>query len=292
MPFSLPTAARPRALLAAGCVLVGSAAVQTSAALASSLFATLGTPAVSGYRMTAAALCLLLVVRPALRGRSRRAWAAIVLYGVAMAAMNVLFYAALQRLPLGVAVTLEFLGPLTVAALAAVGRERLLPVATLIGVVLVVGPGGRVDLLGVLLALGAAAAFGGYTLLAGRVGDHASGLDGLALSVAVGAVLLAPFQVAAAPRLTVEALPVLLVSGLIGVAVAFSLDFQAVRLAGARVVGTLFAVDPVMGALVGAVALGDRLSVTAVAGIVAVVTSGATVIWLSGRSRGVTLPTG
>jgi inner membrane transporter RhtA len=281
-----PTGVRSRALLAAVCVLIGSTAVQTSAALASTAFADLGTLAVSGYRMTAAAAVLLLLTRPRIRGRDRRAWTAIVLYGVAMAAMNVLFYAALDRLPLGVAVTLEFCGPLALAAVGSVGKGRLLPPLALLGVLLVVGgPTGDLDVLGVVLGLGAAVAFGGYTVLAGRVGAETGGLSGLALSVAVGALVLSPFQVVAAPTLTGDHVPALIASGLLGVALAFSLDYRAVALAGTRVVGTLFAVDPAMGALIGALVLGDRLSGAAIGGIALVVVAGAGAVWSAGRGR-------
>lgn len=289
--LSFPLGARSRALSAAALVLVGSAAVQLSAALASGVFAPLGTLAVSGFRMTAAAVVLLLLTRPRLRDRTRGAWLAVVLYGVAMAAMNVLFYAALDRLPLGVAVTLEFCGPLAVAAVASAGRTRMLPVLALVGVLLVVGrPDGGLDVLGVVLGLGAAAAFGGYTALAGRVGSDSSGLGDLALSVTVGALLLSPFQVAQASSVTAAQLPVLVLSGVLGVALAFSLDFQAVRLAGTRVVGTLFAVDPAMGAVVGAVLLGDRLPASGLAGIALVVLAGAGAVWSSGRRVAPVLP--
>jgi inner membrane transporter RhtA len=289
--LSFPLGARSRALSAAALVLVGSTAVQLSAALASGVFAPLGTLAVSGFRMTAAAVVLLLLTRPRLRGRSRGAWLAIALYGAAMAAMNVLFYAALDRLPLGVAVTLEFCGPLAVAAVASAGRTRLLPALALVGVLLTVGrPDGGLDLLGVVLGLGAAAAFGGYTALAGRVGSESSGLGDLALSVAVGALLLSPFQVAQASSVTGAQLPVLVLSGVLGVALAFSLDFQAVRLAGTRVVGTLFAVDPAMGALIGALLLGDRLPLSGLAGIALVVLAGAGAVWSSGRRTAPVLP--
>lgn len=289
--LSFPLGARSRALSAAALVLVGSTAVQLSAALASGVFAPLGTFAVSGFRMTAAAVVLLLLTRPRLRGRSRGAWLAIVLYGAAMAAMNVLFYAALDRLPLGVAVTLEFCGPLAVAAVASAGRTRLLPAIALVGVLLTVGrPDGGLDLVGVVLGLGAAAAFGGYTALAGRVGSESSGLGDLALSVAVGALLLSPFQVAQASEVTGAQLPVLVLSGVLGVALAFSLDFQAVRLAGTRVVGTLFAIDPAMGAIIGALLLGDRLPLSGLAGIALVVLAGAGAVWSSGRRAAPVLP--
>lgn len=283
---------RHHALIATVCVLFGSAGIQVSAALAEGLFGRLPIPAVSGFRMTVAAAVLLLLTRPRLRGRSRSAWLGIVLYGVAMAAMNVLFYHAVQRIPLGVAVTLEFCGPLAVAAVGARGAQRLLPVLTLVGVALVAGPQGDLDPVGVLAGLGAAAAFGGYTVLAGRVGDDDSGLGGLALSVTVGAVLLAPFSVPSVPAVQGGDLLPLIASGLLGVAMAFSLDFVAVRLTSPRVAGTLFAIDPVMGALVGATLLGDRLTGWMLAGIVLVVASGAAVIWLSGRVPGPVAPDG
>lgn len=265
-------------------VLVGSLSIQLSAAVASDLFDSVGTLGVSGLRMAVAAVVLVVLVRPSVRGRSRRAWTGIVLYGVAMAAMNVLFYNAVAHLPLGIAVTLEFLGPLTVAAVATTRRrELLLPAVTLVGVLLVSSPGGGLTLLGLVFGLGAAVAFGGYTVLAGRVGGDTDGLDGLALSVVVGAVLLSPFSVHAGPRVDGGGWGILAVSAVLGVVVAFSLDFLAVRITSVRVVGTLFAVDPVMGALVGAVALGETLTAGVIFGIVLVVGSGAVVIWLAGR---------
>lgn len=271
-------------LLGALFVLVGSLSIQLSAAVASDLFDSVGTLGVSGLRMAIAAVVLVALVRPSVRGRSRRAWTGIVLYGVAMAAMNVLFYNAVARLPLGIAVTLEFLGPLAVAAVATTRRRELvLPAVTLVGVVLVSSPGGGLTLLGLVFGLGAAVAFGGYTVLAGRVGGDTDGLDGLALSVVVGAVLLSPFSVHAAPHVDGGGWGVLAVSAVLGVVLAFSLDFLAVRLTSVRVVGTLFAIDPVMGALVGAVALGETLTPGVLTGIVLVVGSGATVIWLAGR---------
>ncbi|MFE4464285.1 DMT family transporter [Oerskovia sp. NPDC056781] len=273
-------------LLALACVLVGSLSIQLSAVLSSSLFTTVGVLGVSGLRMAIAAVVLLALARPSLRGRPPRAWAGIVLYGVAMAAMNVLFYNAVAHLPLGFAVTLEFLGPLAVAAFGVTRRRELaLPALALLGVLLISGPGGEADLVGILFGLGAAVAFGAYTLLAGRVGQDTGGLDGLALSVAVGAVLLLPFSATAAPRVDGTGWGLLAASGVLGVALAFSLDFLAVRLSSTRVVGTLFAMDPVMGALVGALALGQSITAPAVTGILLVSAAGAATIWVAGRGE-------
>ncbi len=109
---------RPRSAAAIACavlILGASLCIQLSAAIAKGLFATVGTVGVSGLRMGIAAVVLLVLIRPVLPGRSRRECAGIVLYGAAMAAMNVLFYNAVANVPLGIAVTLEFLGPFFVA---------------------------------------------------------------------------------------------------------------------------------------------------------------------------------
>lgn len=283
---------RTRILLSALFVLLGSIGIQLSAAIASTLFERLGTMGVSGLRMAIAAVVLLLIARPSLRGRSRQAWLGIVLFGVAMAAMNALFYNAVERLPLGIAVTFEFLGPLAVAAVAARKKiELLLPILTLIGVGLVGNPSGNIDPIGVLFALGAAAAFGGYTVFAGKVSGDTGGIDGLALSVVVAALVLAPFSVEALPRVDGPDWGVLALSGLLGVALTFTLDFLAVKYTSPRIAGTLFAIDPVMGSIVGALALGQSLSGGVIAGMLLVVLSGATLIWLAGRTRGPALGT-
>ncbi|MBD8044678.1 hypothetical protein H9638_12750 [Arthrobacter sp. Sa2BUA2] len=140
-----------RALLGAVFVLIGSVSIQVSSVLASSLFAVAGSLGTSGLRMFLAAAVLLCLARPSLRTLSSRAWGSILLYGAAMAAMNVLLYSAIERIPLSLAVTLEFLGPLAVASLGAKGRiERLLPVLTLAGVAAAAGVQTEFDLLGII----------------------------------------------------------------------------------------------------------------------------------------------
>jgi len=180
-------------------VLGACLSIQVSAAIASRLFATVGTLGVSGLRMAVAAAVLVAVIRPRPFRLPQAARAGVLLFGVAMAAMNVLFYNAVARLPLGVAVTLEYLGPFTVAFLGTRGRrETLLPVLALAGVVLISHPTGGTDPVGLAFGMGAACAFGGYTLLAARVGSTSAGYTGLALAVSVAALALAPFSIAAA----------------------------------------------------------------------------------------------
>ncbi len=276
---------RSRALTGAACVIIGSISIQISSVLASGVFAVAGPLATSGLRLWLAAFLLLAIARPRIRRLDSRAWSGILLYGAAMAAMNVLLYSALERIPLGLAVTLEFLGPLAVASLGAKGLiDRCLPVLTLAGVAAAAGVQTEPDGFGVLFGLGAAVAFGTYTLMAGRVGQDSAGIQGLALSVGVAALLLSPFSLPAVPKLDTADWVAVLISALLGVALAYTLDFLATKLTSPRVVGTLFAVDPAAAAVVGALALGQELPVSAVAGIGLVIASGAAIIWRSGRT--------
>lgn len=285
----IPTRGRhPRAgpFLGAGLVLVSCLAVQVSAALSSTLFDRLGAPAVAGLRQLCAALVLLVLVRPRSRGRTPGEWAGMVVYGAAMAAMNVSYYCAVGRLPLGVAATLLFLGPFVVAvASARAWREALLPAAGLAGVVLVARPGGTVEWAGIAFGLLSALALACYTVFAQRVGRASAGLDGLALSVGISAVLLLPFSVPATPGMNGSDWGLVACSGVIGVALAFTLDFQAVKVASAKVVATLFSLDPVMGALVGALALSESLSASVLVGMGLIVSAGAAAAWRAGTVR-------
>lgn len=281
--MSVPACTRPartRALIGAGLVLVSCLSVQASAALASTLFDRLGAPAVAGLRQLCAALILLVVVRPRVRGHTRREWAGMAVYGAAMAAMNVAYYCAVGRLPLGVAATLLFLGPFVVAvASARAWREALLPAAGLAGVVLVTGPGGTVEWAGIAFGLLSALALACYTVFAQRVGRTSSGLEGLTLSVCISATLLLPFSIPATPGMGGSDWGLVAASGAVGVALAFTLDFQAVKLATTKVVATLFSLDPVMGALVGAVALAEGLSAPVLVGMGLIISAGAAATW-------------
>jgi len=267
-------------------VLTGSIGVQLSAAIAMSLFAALGVLGTSSVRMAIAAVVLLLIFRPRLRGRSRREWAGIVLYGVAMASMNAFLYLSFDRLPLGVATTIDFLGPCAVALAASRRiREALLAVAALAGVALIAGFGGPFDPLGLVFAALAGVSFGLYTLLAARVGQAEGGLPGVALSVAIAASLTLPFTVRAVPLLRPEHLLPLVASALLGTALAFTVDTLAGRLTSARVLGVFFAFDPLVGTLVGVLLLGQALTPVVACGIALVVAVGVGIVWFAGSRR-------
>jgi inner membrane transporter RhtA len=275
---------RAAAPLGALCVVGSCLCVQLSAALSSRLFDALGATSVSGLRQLVAAVVMIVVVRPRIQGRGRAEWARLAAYGAAMAVMNASFYHAVDQLPLGVAATLVFLGPFAIAALS-VRRwwESVLALVALLGVVLVSRPGGQVETAGVAVGLLAAAALAAYTLLAQRVGRDGPGFDSLALSVCFSAMYLLPFSLPTAPHVVPAQWGVLAVSGAVGVTGAYTLDFLAIRLTGARVASTLFALDPVMGALVGAAVLGQVLTGRVLFGIALIVASGATVAWSAGR---------
>lgn len=284
--FSARPSVRSRAAATVGLVLVASLGVQLSAVLAHGLFDRLGPHGVSGLRFAIAASLALVIVRPRLRGRRPAEWASIGLFGMSIASMNVFLYLALERLPLGIALTLEFLGPFAVAVLAARRpRAALLPVLGFIGVVFIVRPSGQLDLLGVVFGLSAAASLAVYTLIAERVGRESRGFDGLALALGVAAILTAPFGVAALPAIQPSDVPVLATSATLGVLIAFAADYLAVRLSSARTVAVLLSFDPVLAALLGAILLSQALDALTVVGIVLVAVGGGFTAALADRPR-------
>ncbi|RKQ84461.1 threonine/homoserine efflux transporter RhtA [Mycolicibacterium mucogenicum 261Sha1.1M5] len=267
-------------------VLTGSIGMQIGAAISLSLFADLGAAGTSGLRMLLAAAIMLVIFRPRLRGRTREEWLGIVLYGVAMAAMNMFLYQAIERIPLGVATTLDFLGPCMVAFLASRRlREGLLAIAAFAGVVLLAGFGGPFDAVGLLWGALAGVSFAGYTLLAPRVGKSDGGLQSVALSISVAAILTLPFSMPVVTLVQPAQWGLLALSALVGTALAFSVDTIAGRLTSARILGVFFAFDPVMGTLVGVLFLGDVLTPAAFAGILLVVLAGAGIVWSAGQRR-------
>jgi inner membrane transporter RhtA len=214
-------------------------------------------------RLGLSAVLLLAVARPSLRRRPAADLGWAIAYGLVLAAMNSTFYEALSRIPLGVAVTIEFVGPL---ALAVVGSRRRLDLVwaalAAAGVVLLTSAGtGHVDGLGVLLALIAGVCWAFYILLAQRVGRALPGAAGLAIALAVGTVALAPFGLISAgtrlwhPGILFRGAGVALLSS----AVPYSLELFALRKMRAAVFGVLMSLEPAVAALSGLVFLGQDL---------------------------------
>lgn len=270
-----------------GYVVTASLMIQASAALATHAFAGLGTFGTSGLRFAFAAAILLALFRPRLRGRNRRSWLLIAAMGTAVAAMNVCLYCAIDRIPLGTVIAIEFLGPLTVAV---VGSRRRLDIvwvaAAAAGVLLVTGGLSLASGAGIAFALGAAFSWAMYLIFTRRVGEDADGFDGLALAVAFSALLTAPLTVravAGGPALD----DVLLVAGLAltGIVVPYVLEFAALRRLGVRIVSILLSLDPALAAVIGLVVLGQHLTPAQFVGI-ALVTVASVGVVSSGRPSG------
>jgi inner membrane transporter RhtA len=255
-------------------VLVGISTTQLGAALAKSLFDELGATGTVFLRVAFAALILMLLWRPGLRRWSRRDLAVAAAFGVALAGMNLSFYAAIDRLPLGVAVTLEFSGPLGVALL---GSRRAVDVLWAVlaaaGILLLADPGGAADALGVAFALLAGACWAAYILLSQRAGRRFPGGAGLALAMSLGAVLLIPVGIAGAgiELLGAGALLTGAAVALLSSVLPYSLELEALRHLPSRVFGVLMSLEPAVAALAGLVVLGELLGAREVVAILLVV---------------------
>ena len=257
-------------------VVVGIVSAQVGSAVAKYLFAALGPAATVSLRTAFAALVLLLVWRPHLRGRSRADLLAALALGLTLAGLSLSFYAALERIPLGVAMTLEFAGPLGIALVGSRRRLDLLWGVLAVAGILVLSPiGNTVDPLGAALALLGGAFWAAYILLSARIGRTIPGGGGLALAMAVAAIITLPFGVAAGERLAADPrlLLVALGVGLLSSVAPFSLELEALRRIPVQVFGVLMSLEPAIAALVGLVLLGEVLGLREMAAIGLVVTA-------------------
>jgi inner membrane transporter RhtA len=255
------------------------ASVQIGAAVATTLFDELGPAGTVLLRTGFAAVALFLIWRPSLRGQPRNALREALLFGLALAGMNLTFYVALDRIPLGIAVTLEFIGPFGVAIAMSRRAADLLWVALAAAGIVLLSPGihGGLDTAGVLFALVAGAFWAAYIVLAARVGQAFSGGRGLTLAMIVAAVVLLPGGIVAGgaelgdPGLLAVGLAVALLSS----AIPYSLELEALRRLPKGTFGVLMSLEPAVAALVGLVALGQGLSAVEVVAIGLVVAASA-----------------
>lgn len=284
-----------RGSAALGFVLLGSLGIQGSTAIVSELFPVLGAAATSGLRMLVAAIFLVIVIRPNPFALKKSDWPQVIIYGFVAAFMTAAYYAAVQYIPLGIAVTIEYLGAFFIALLGIRRlRDGFLACGALVGVALIAGPTfGHYDLRGYLWAICTALCMTGYTLLSanmGRSSEATSGLKGLTLSIVLAAILLTPFSIPALPTVNAEGWLRLAIAGIFGVALAYSADSIAGRLTSSAVIGVLFALDPVVGSVVGWLFMGQILSFWTYAGITLIVVSGALLVWQTNKT-GLAVPT-
>ncbi|MFE4855706.1 DMT family transporter [Streptomyces sp. NPDC056670] len=245
-------------------VVAGGISVQFGAAVAVTLMPRAGAAGVVTLRLVAAAVVLMLVCRPKLRGHSRADWGTVVAFGVAMAGMNGLFYQAVDRIPLGVAVTLEVLGPLALSVFASRRLVNVLWAALALAGVVLLGGGGfdSLDPVGAAYALAAGACWAVYILFSARTGRRFPQADGLALAMAVAAVLFLPIGIAqAGGKLLVPSTMAL------GAAVAvlssvlpYTLELLALRRLPASTFAILMSLEPAIAATAGFLILNQALS--------------------------------
>jgi inner membrane transporter RhtA len=244
-------------------VLTGVTSIQFGAAFARTLFDDLGAAGTSALRLVFAAAILVALTRPRLRGRPAGDLRLVLVFGLVLGAMNLTFYEALARIPLGVAVTIEFLGPLAVAV--AASRRPLDGLWVLLagaGVVLLANPGGAgVDAAGLGLAFVAAAFWGTYIVLAQRAGSRFTGSEGVALATVAAALVPLGPGIAEAGGALLSAKMLLLgpVVGLLSSVIPYSLETEALRRIPRGVFGVLMSLEPGVGALAGFVVLGQAL---------------------------------
>ena len=244
-------------------VVGGIVSVQVGAAIAKDLFGLVPPTAMVWLRLVTSAVILVAIARPALRGRSAADWRVALAFGVSLMTMNWAIYQSFARIPLGIAVTIEFLGPLAVAVIGSRRPRDLVWVALAgAGVALLGIAPGDITLVGVLFALLAGAAWAAYILLSASTGRHWPGISGLAVASVVGAVALAPpALVEAGPDLLDAKVLVLGVAiGLLSSVIPYSFELTALRRIPPRVFGVLMSLEPAAAALAAMALLGEFLT--------------------------------
>ena len=267
--------------------IVAMLSIQLGSALSVQLMSQVGPAGTAWLRLTAGALILLTLARPPLRTVRRRDIPVLVGLGVTTGLVTITFLAAIERIPLGTAVAVEFLGPLSVAAVRSHNKRALAwPALALIGVVLLTEPWkGDINLAGLGFAGLAAIGWAAYILLTQRVGDRFAGIGGLSLTVPIAAATAA---VAGIPQATGQ-LTLDIVAAAVGLALLhpvlpFAFEMLALRRMTHTAFGTLMAIEPAIGVLLGLLVLHQTPSITQVVGILLVVLAG-TAAQRGGRRR-------
>jgi inner membrane transporter RhtA len=268
--------AKERAVAGAAMIVGTSLSIQLAAAIAHDLFDRLSPVGVSAMRFALASVILLAVVRPAIRGRDAPTWRAIAAYGASLAALNLTFFQAISLIPMGIAVTLSFIGPLAMALLGSRRRRDILwallagaGVATLGGID---RPG---SLSGVLFAIAAGCAWVGVAYAGRSVGRRTRRVDGLALAIPIAALITVPLGIEHAGAVDTRSLAIGLAIAVGGLIIPFTLELEGLRRLEPRSVAVIYSIDPAIAALIGFLALGERLAPLQIVALVAVMIASA-----------------
>ena len=257
--------------------VVAMLSVQLGAAISVSLFDDIGVAGTAWLRITLGAIGFVLIARPRYWRWSLRELRAPIVLGVVSGVMTVAFLEAINLLPLGTVVAIEFLGPLTVAALHSRSRAALAwPALALVGVLLLTEPWqGDLNLLGIVYAAVAAVGWGLYIVITQHVGDRFTGVDGLAISLPVAAVVTAFIGIPQAwGHLTLEVLAIAIGAALLLPLIPWTFELYALRRLSKAAFGTLMALEPAIALVIGAVVLHQVPGGGQLVGIVCVVLAG------------------
>jgi inner membrane transporter RhtA len=265
--------------------LAAIATVQLGSSIAKNLFGAVGPLGLVWLRVTMAGLILAIAVRPRWRGHSRHDWLVLAGYSLALVAMNFTFYQAISRIPISIAVTIEFLGPLSVAVLKSRGARDLIWVGLAgLGVVLLGGAPQSLTWAGVAFALAAAACWAGYILVAPKVGAVWRGAEPVAWANIFGAVVLT------IPMLTIDGsrLGHLWIwgagaaVGLLSSVAPYALELKALRTLDQRIFSILMSLEPAVAAVFALIIVGERLTPTELAAMACVIVASIGVTWSAG----------
>jgi inner membrane transporter RhtA len=276
--MNTPNRSLAATLFPIGLLLIAMASIQSGASLAKSMFPIVGAQGTTALRLIFASVIMLLLLRPWRARLDASTLRSVIIYGMALGGMNFLFYMSLRSVPLGIAVALEFTGPLAVAlwasrraldflwiALAVVGLLLLIPVGQ---------TGGGLDPIGAGYALGAGVCWALYILYGQKAGAE-NGIQTAALGVVIAALFVAPIGIAHAGSalLTPALLPVALGVAILSTALPYSLEMVALTRMPARTFGTLMSIEPAFGALSGLLFLGEKLTLWQWLAILAIITA-------------------
>ncbi len=257
-----------------GLLLVSIVSIQLGAAVAVNLFPVLGPVGTTFLRLAFSAVLVMAAVRHSVAWSARRHAGALLLYGAILAVMNLSFYGAIARIPLGIAVAIEFVGPLGLAvATSRRGRDFAWIGLAFLGIVLLTPEiGGSLDPVGVALAGVAGLCWAGFTVMSQRIGRALPGSSGLAIGMAVAAVIVLPVElvVGGLGGLDLGLLGAALAVAILSTAVPLSLEFEALKRMTARSYGILVTMEPAVAAMVGATLLGQAMGLSGLLAIACV----------------------
>lgn len=252
-------------LVAIACVVIAMVTIQIGASISKHIFVYVGPEGTTAYRIGFSAIILCLIFKPWRNLPSK--WTPLIVYGLCLGGMNLSFYLAIDRIPIGLAVALEFLGPLAVAVFSSKSRLDFAWVGLAIGGVLLLLPDLRVtdglDPIGVLLALFAGACWAGYILYGKRTGGAGSSGSIVAIGMCIGAIFIVPvgFISQGMALLNWSIIPIGIAIGILSSALPYSLEMIALRLMPSQGFSILMSVEPAIGALAAFMILGELLSV-------------------------------